>query len=384
MVTKYPKFTYKKGSVFYYSRVVPKDLINHYDKKRIVLCLRTSSYHQARLLAETYSNRLEQYWLGLRLEKTDIPGLSLIKADNYNKLSTLPTIEDAKQLYLSVKGKDKNQSFVRTTNRNIRYLIECLGKHPLDCYSTKDAAKLREWLLDKNLKGSTLKRIFSGIRAVVNFCIQEQGLECSNAFAKVYLPSNSDSVKRKPISIDDIKTISTKCMQLDDDIRHIIALIVNTGMRLSEAVGLLVTDIDIESKIPNVTITPHPHRRLKTQSSERKIPLTGISLWAAKRIISTQTNNFCFPRYIANNTCNSNSASASINKWLKSVGDEKNVIHGMRHSFRDRLRAAEAPIDMIEQLGGWSSNSIGQSYGDGYSIELTHKYLNQIDIQLRN
>ena len=382
MVTKYPKFTYKKGSVFYYSRVIPKDLINHYDKKRVVLCLRTTSYHQARLLSETYSNKLEQFWLGLRLKQTDVPGLNLIKTGSNNKYSTLPTIEDAKQIYLKVKGKDKNQLFVSTTNRNIRYVIECLGMHPLDCYSTKDAAKLREWLLCKNLKSSTLRRIFSGIRAVVNFCIQEQGLECSNAFAKVYLPSNIDTVKRKPISVNDIKTLVTNCIQIDDDIRHIVALIVNTGIRLSEAIGLLISDIDIESKIPNITITPHPHRRLKTQSSKRQIPLTGISLWAARRIIATQTSQYCFPRYTSSTKCNANSASASINKWLKTVGNQTNVIHGLRHSFKDRLREVEAPMDIIEQLGGWSNNSKGYDYGDGYSLELSHKYLNKIDRQL--
>ena len=27
-----------------------------------------------------------------------------------------------------------------------------------------------------------------------------------------------------------------------------------------------------------------------------------------------------------------------------------------------------APIDMIDQLGGWSLQSVGQRYGDGYSI----------------
>ena len=45
-----------------------------------------------------------------------------------------------------------------------------------------------------------------------------------------------------------------------------------------------------------------------------------------------------------------------------------NVIHGFRHSFRDRLRAVSAPIDMIDQLAGWSLQSVGQGYGDGYSI----------------
>ena len=46
----------------------------------------------------------------------------------------------------------------------------------------------------------------------------------------------------------------------------------------------------------------------------------------------------------------------------------RQVIHGFRHSFRDRLRAVSAPIDMIDQLGGWSLQSVGQGYGDGYQL----------------
>lgn len=49
------------------------------------------------------------------------------------------------------------------------------------------------------------------------------------------------------------------------------------------------------------------------------------------------------------------------------------VIHGLRHGFRGRLRAVEAPVDMIDQLGGWSLRSIGQGYGDGYPLDLLHR-----------
>ena len=76
--------------------------------------------------------------------------------------------------------------------------------------------------------------------------------------------------------------------------------------------------------------------------------------------------------------CNSNSASAAINKWIKTVGGSNDVIHGLRHSFRDRLRAVEAPTVMIDQAGGWALKSVGQGYGDGYDLELLVKYLNKL------
>ena len=76
--------------------------------------------------------------------------------------------------------------------------------------------------------------------------------------------------------------------------------------------------------------------------------------------------------------CNSNSASAAINKWIKTAGGLSDVIHGLRHSFRDRLRAVEAPTDMIDQLGGWALKSVGQGYGDGYPIEVMSRTMGSI------
>ena len=71
-------------------------------------------------------------------------------------------------------------------------------------------------------------------------------------------------------------------------------------------------------------------------------------------------------------------ASASLNKWLKEQMTDNYVIHGFRHSFRDRLRAIECPSDIIDQLGGWSLRNVGQSYGKGYSIKILFKWLGLI------
>jgi integrase len=74
------------------------------------------------------------------------------------------------------------------------------------------------------------------------------------------------------------------------------------------------------------------------------------------------SNSYCFQRYVDGVKCDSNSASAALNKWLKTSTNQDVVIHGLRHAFGDRLRAVEAPSDMIDQLGGWSLQSVGQGY----------------------
>jgi len=373
---RYPKYTYLKDNNFYFSRSVPVDLRCFYTKPRIVQSLKTNSLLRAKTASKVFASKLDDYWLVLRLKSIEVPAAHLLVTDG--NASSLPTIEESLEVYFAVKGVGRPKLFFTTAKRYIGYLIECLGNRSIDQYTSKDATVLREWLINKGLSNSSLQRVFSGIKAVINFVTLEQGLECQNAFAKVYLPSNTDAKKRHAINPCNMAKIKAECLSLDDDIRWLVAIIFDSGMRLSEAAGLMIDDLKLAEDIPYIDLKPHPHRRLKTASSERKIPLVGLSLWAAKRLKQHSTGLYCFPRYTNSERCNSNSASAAINKWIKTVGGSNDVIHGLRHSFRDRLRAVEAPTDMIDQLGGWALKSVGQSYGDGYYLELLVKHLNKL------
>ena len=132
--------------------------------------------------------------------------------------------------------------------------------------------------------------------------------------------------------------------------------------------------------IPYVDIKPHPWRSLKTKSSIRKVPLVGASLWSARRILESDNDApYAFPIYTNKKMTNSNSASAALNKWLRNRLGEGNVIHGFRHSMRDRLRAVECPSDIIDAIGGWKTFGVGQGYGSGYGLEVKYKWMKTIE-----
>ena len=372
MVDNFPKYTYTKSGTYYFSKTVPRDLKPHYSRSRIIICLKTKSSKQAEISSKSIINKLENYWLGLRLTKTDIPAQHLLISDP-SKASDAPSLKDALSIYLKIKGEGRSDYFVTTAHRNIDYVIKCLGCRPIDQYTSADAAKYRDWLVEKGLASSSIKRVFSSVKAIVNLAINELGVDAKNPFSGVYLASRDDAKKRKPLSSKSLKSLQAICLGADDDLRWLVALISDTGMRLAEAAGLHVDDI-VLGDISYVCVKPHAWRSLKTVSSERRIPLVGVSLWAAKRI-KVMSNGYCFPRYVDGIKCNSNSASAALNKWLKTATKQDVVMHGLRHTFRDRLRAVEAPLDMVDQLGGWSLQSVGQGYGDGYSIEKLNEWM---------
>ena len=110
------------------------------------------------------------------------------------------------------------------------------------------------------------------------------------------------------------------------------------------------------------------------------MPLVGASLWAAKRVTHNSNTPYAFPRYNNGELANANSARAALNKWLKPLVIEGCVVHSFRHSMRDRLRAVECPKEIIDQIGGWSSGDVGESYGDGFPLDNLNKWLSYITI----
>ena len=50
-------------------------------------------------------------------------------------------------------------------------------------------------------------------------------------------------------------------------------------------------------------------------------------------------------------------------------------MHSFRHSMRDRLRAVECASDVIDQIGGWATEGVGQGYGNGHTVEVCFRWV---------
>ena len=149
-------------------------------------------------------------------------------------------------------------------------------------------------------------------------------------------------------------------------------------MRLAEAAGLAKEEVFLDTEVPHIRLCERPWRSLKTRSSERDVPLVGAALWAATRAFENSPNEYLFPRYCSEQGCKAESASNSLNKWLRKHVPSGCVVHSFRHSMRDRLRAVECPSEMIDQIGGWKNAGVGNSYGLGFEIRGIHLWLNSI------
>jgi integrase len=242
-----------------------------------------------------------------------------------------------------LKGCNRPPTFEAAVHRSCGCLIDCCGMKNLKDYVRSDATSFRDYLFAKGLNGASVARIFGTVRAVINLALSEFGLSIINPFSSVYFDQSIGVKRRLPIRFEDIKKVQSEYYKIDDEKRWLISLIADTGMRLAEGAGLLRSDFVTLEGFLCVNIKSHPWRSLKTSCSERIIPLVGSAKWAAERIL-TKTNShseFAFPIYNGGKLTNAKSASATLNKWLKSKISEHYSVHSFRHSMRDRLRAME-------------------------------------------
>jgi len=111
---KHPQHTYIKRDVYYFSRVIPSDLKHHYSKPRIIQSLKTKSARRATVASKVLSAKLDDYWLGFTLKQVDVPASHLlVSGATVNLESNLPTIDEALETYLRVKGRGKSDLFYR-------------------------------------------------------------------------------------------------------------------------------------------------------------------------------------------------------------------------------------------------------------------------------
>jgi integrase len=369
-----PQHLTKRDGIYYYVRRIPPDVRNKHQAYRFYFSLRTSSETAAILAANSITQKLDAFWMGLRLEKLAIPTLRPDTNTEYLEQNA-PLLSEAADVYLRLKGIGRSKKFHQGVERHLAYAVRALGNKRITSFTPKDATKLRDHLLARGLKVESVKRCFAALRAIINLTTRENGLIYQNPFSNTFMPNLNDRRRRKPIPLSDVRKVQTLCRSLDDDLRWLLAILSDTGLRLAEAAGLSIEDIHLDGPIPYLDIQPHKWRPLKTRSSERLVPLAGSALWGARRAVENQSDQFAFPRYTTEEACNAASASAALNKWMKSHVPEGCVVHSFRHSMRDRLRAVECPPDIIDAIGGWSGKTIGQRYGDGYPIDVLHKWM---------
>ena len=262
----------RKRGIFYLQKRIPEQLTSHYGRNFVRKSLRTKDRLEASKLASQLVRGLEREWNELLFA---VSATGSVYDLLHDKPIALPTLSEARKTYCEMKGRADDRRFVRYTSRVVSEIVQLAGDKVINGYTRNDALLFRDSLLKREVSYNTVKRNFECIRAIWNFAARESGVSDPNPFANMNYGNGAAAVKRMPIPIDDLRKVQQLCYRKDDDIRWLIALLSDTGMRLAEAAGLAKEDVFFDTEIPHVRLCERPWRPLKTRSSEREILLVG-------------------------------------------------------------------------------------------------------------
>lgn len=439
------KYTFSRGHTTYYQRAVPTDLLGRYPGKTIKIDLKTSDPVAVARLVTKLNRQFEAEWAGLRaapesspaalvshakayLDKwglrpqdrdNDLVAVELFRDhlddkrgrwangddDRYNDADPAeyltpvedaaarllfqaprPTLSSLRDVYLSTHTKRDDAPFRKLTNISFDGLIAVTGDKAVEAFTRADVRSYVEAEFAKGNKTGTIRRRLNVFVAAWSAYAREEDPSIRNPFERLSIPGEgADRQKRDTFTAAQLNDLLKACKTADDDPRWLFALMMDTGARIGEAVGLTLDDLRLDAPVPYMVIQPHPWRTLKTRNSSRELPLVGASLWAAQRIHAEARAGqlYAFPRYTKQReggtvTCSSASASATLVKWLRSQGVEGGVNHELRHTMNDRLREVRCPKEKQQSILGHGGKDTNDGYGRGHSLSLKLEWLEKV------
>ncbi len=262
------------------------------------------------------------------------------------------------------KSDDQIRRMKNPRMKAFNNLIKVIQDRPLEDLAQDDLLDFRAWWWDKiteeDLEPASGNKDFSHIPSTLKTVAQAKRLDLKLNYTSLNF-AEGDKRTRKPFSE---KWIKDKILApgalngLNLEARCILLGMINTGYRPSEAQDLLPQHIRLDVDVPHISIEP-VNRTLKTQASQRIIPLVGISLEAFKLCPNG------FPRYAG-----SPNLSAAVNKFLRENGlteSPEHTLYGLRHSFEDRMLARDVDERIRRDVMGHSLSR--ERYGEGASLE---------------
>ncbi len=280
---------------------------------------------------------------------------------------------------LANKSEDQIRKWKNPRIATMNTFIGVIGDKPLKEVSRRDVLQYRQWWMDRikneEVVASTVNKNIIYIRDLLQ--VVGMGYEIDTdfelLFAKIRLKEIEQS--RPPFEASYVQNTllsSSNLKGLNPEARLLIYAMADTGARESELIGLRAEDIFLEEDIPYIWVRPRKNKALKTPTSERKIPLVGASLYAFNQLPQG------FTHYQ-----NADTVSTTINKYLRENDLKptlKHSLYSLRHTFKDRLRDAQAPEEVIDELMGHKKS--GPKYGRGHILETKYEWMNKIAFKI--
>jgi integrase/recombinase XerD len=228
------------------------------------------------------------------------------------------------------------------------------GKRDLGEIERVDLEGFIEHEQDRGMRISTVRTRLACIIAFLHFLMEQDVIPVSllKRGIKLKLPD----VLPRAMNPSDVR----KLLSVIDDTRDraLILLLLRTGIRIGEALGLRLNDLDIRDRKVHLF-------EGEKNSMGRVVYLSDDALFAIKLWLRRRDKNKEFVFYGQDNRCLCYSAGRSrFVKYLKKAGLEQKgyTVHCLRHTFASELLNAGMRLECLQQLLGHQDIEVTRRY----------------------
>ncbi len=323
------------------------------------------------------------------------------KSDGIRTDAQKVTLNDVYDLWVQLKKGLKDNTFQNYKYMYEQFVRDDLGQHKITTLKRSDIRRFYNYLIDERcLKVSTVDSIHTVLHQVLDIAVEDCYLRnniSDNALKELKQARNLFTEKRKALTIQE-QEIFLDFLKKSNLYQHwypIFALMVGTGLRVGEAVGLRWDDVDFDNNTINVnhTLIYYNHAKggcyfgintPKTRAGERTIPMIESVREAIlqEKEYQREAGIKCtarvdgFTDFIFVNRFGNTQHQGTLNKALRRIirdcnqeildkaKDKDNVIllpnfscHTLRHTFTTRLCESGINIKVIQSVLGHSDVS---------------------------
>jgi integrase/recombinase XerD len=240
---------------------------------------------------------------------------------------------------------------------SVRFFLDFCGKsgkRDLQEIERRDLEAFIESEQDRGLRISTVRTRLACIIAFLHFLIEQEVI--SGSVLKRRIKLKLPEVLPRAMNPSDVR----KLLSVVDDIRDraLIFLLLRTGMRIGEALGLRLNDLDLRDRKVHLF-------QGEKNSIGRVVYLSDDVLLALKLWIRRRDPNREFVFYGQGNKpiCYSTGRSRFV-KYIQKAGLEQKgyTVHCLRHTFASELLNAGMRLECLQQLLGHQDIEVTRRY----------------------
>ena len=318
------------------------------------------------------------------------------KSDGIRTDAQKVTLNDVYDLWVQLKKGLKDNTFQNYKYMYEQFVRDDLGQHKIVTLKRSDIRRFYNYLIDERcLKVATVDNIHTVLHQVLDIAVEDCYLRnniSDNALKELKQARNLFTEKRKALTVQE-QEIFLDFLKKSNMYRHwypIFALMVGTGLRVGEAVGLRWDDVDFDNNTISVnhTLIYYNHAKggcyfgintPKTRAGERTIPMIESVREAIlqEKEYQKEAGIKCtarvdgFTDFIFVNRFGNTQHQGTLNKALRRIirdcnqeildktKDKDNVIllpnfscHILRHTFTTRLCESGINIKVIQSVLG--------------------------------